>query len=225
LILDVKPDGASQGKLLRVLDGEAAWPPPLWMMRQAGRYLPEYRALRATAPDFLRFCYTPDMAIEATLQPIRRFGFDAAIIFSDILVVPDALGRAVHFVTGEGPSLDPIESIEAIDNLPATPDWSCLTPTVEAIGQVRRVLDAQTALLGFCGAPWTVATYMIAGHGTPDQAPARLFTYREPEAFARLIDKIVAVSADYLVAQLQAGADACCHWPPSSAGAWSRSSS
>jgi len=213
LILDAKPDGASQGKLLqgkllRVLDGEAVWPPPLWMMRQAGRYLPEYRALRAKAPDFLRFCYTPDMAVEATLQPIRRFGFDAAIIFSDILVVPDALGRTVHFVTGEGPRLEPIESIGAIDNLPLTPDWSCLTPTVEALGQARRMLDAETALLGFCGAPWTVATYMIAGRGTPDQAPARLFAYREPEAFARLIDRIVAVSADYLVAQFQAGADA-----------------
>jgi uroporphyrinogen decarboxylase len=208
LILDVKPDEASQGKLVRVLDGEAVWPPPLWMMRQAGRYLPEYRALRAKAPDFLRFCYTPDMAIEATLQPIRRFGFDAAIIFSDILVVPDALGRAVHFVSGEGPRLEPLETIEAIAALPETPDWSCLTPTVAAIRETRRQLDANTALLGFCGAPWTVATYMIAGHGTPDQAPARLFAYREPEAFAQLIERIVKVSADYLVAQLQAGADA-----------------
>jgi uroporphyrinogen decarboxylase len=213
----VKPDNASQGKtgqelgwgkLLRVLDGEAVWPPPLWMMRQAGRYLPEYRALRATAPDFLRFCYTPDMAAEATLQPIRRFGFDAAIIFSDILVVPDALGRAVHFVAGEGPRLEPIESIAAIDQLPEAADWSRLAPTVEAIGQVRQALDPSTALLGFCGAPWTVATYMIAGRGTPDQAPARLFAYREPEAFAKLIERIVIVSAEYLVAQLRAGADA-----------------
>lgn len=195
-------------KLEKVLDGEAQWPPPLWLMRQAGRYLPEYRAVRSKAGDFLSLCHDPALAAEVTLQPIERFGFDAAIIFSDILVVPDALGRKVHFAEGEGPRLEPITEAAEIDGLPLEPDWTKLQPTVEALKLVRAALPAEKALLGFCGAPWTVATYMIAGRGTPDQAPARLFAYRQPEVFEKLLQKIVAVSADYLIAQLRAGASA-----------------
>ena len=156
-------------KFLRALSGEPVWPPPLWLMRQAGRYLPEYRAMRAQSPSFLDFCYDPKATVEATLQPIRRFGFDAAILFSDILVIPDALGQPVSFETGEGPRLP---------------------------------------LIGFCGAPWTVASYMIAGRGTPDQAPARLFAYRHPPLFGRLVDRLVRASITYLHRQVEAGVDA-----------------
>jgi uroporphyrinogen decarboxylase len=193
---------------VETLNGKAQPVPPIWLMRQAGRYLPEYRALRAQTPSFLEFCYTPELAVEATLQPIRRFGFDAAIIFSDILVMADALGRNVRFEQGEGPRMDPITSVETIAQLPKLVDQRCLEPTVEALRLTRRALPAQTALIGFCGAPWTVATYMIAGQGTPDQAPARLFAYAHPDAFEQLIDRLVDASADYLIAQLHAGADA-----------------
>jgi uroporphyrinogen decarboxylase len=177
-------------------------------MRQAGRYLPEYRALRKTARDFLHFCMTPDMAIEATLQPIRRFGFDAAIIFSDILVIPHALDRNVHFVEGEGPRMDPITDIREIDRILATWHPERLEPVYAALKGTRAALPAETTLLGFCGAPWTIATYMVAGQGTKDQAPARLMAYREPEAFQRLIYLIVERSAAYLANQIDAGADA-----------------
>jgi uroporphyrinogen decarboxylase len=178
------------------------------MMRQAGRYLPEYRDLRAKAGDFLNLCFTPKLAAEATLQPVRRFGFDAAILFSDILVVPYALGRRVTFEVGEGPRLEPLDSVDAIATLARQIDPTAVEPVYEAIGLVRAGLDPSVTLLGFCGAPWTVATYMVAGRGTPDQAPARLFAYREPEAFAALIDVLVAASIDYLVGQLRAGVDA-----------------
>src|SRR5215210_6210107 len=155
-------------------------------MRQAGRYLPEYRALRERAGGFLDLCFTPAFAAEATLQPIRRFGFDAAILFSDILVVPYALGRRVSFEAGEGPRLDPIDSAAAIETLAGGFDPNRLQPVYEAIRLTKAQLDDGTALLGFCGAPWTVATYMIAGHGTSDQAPARLFAYKERASFSRL---------------------------------------
>ena len=177
-------------------------------MRQAGRYLPEYRELRTKAPTFLDFCYTPRLAVEATLQPIRRFGFDAAILFSDILVIPDALGQCVSFETGDGPRLDPIGDAEGLTRLRREPDWSRLAPVFEALDRVKNALPKETALIGFCGAPWTVASYMIAGRGTPDQAPARLFAYRHPDLFARLIDRLVDASAEYLRRQLAAGADA-----------------
>lgn len=181
---------------------------PLWMMRQAGRYLPEYREIRATAKSFLDFCYTPDLAIEATLQPIRRFGFDAAIIFSDILVIPDALGQGVRFAEGEGPKLDALAGVEAIRALPSMIDLVKLQPVYEALRGTRAALPKETTLIGFCGAPWTLATYMIAGKGTPDQAPARSFAYAEPEAFALLIEKLVKACIDHLVAQIEAGAEA-----------------
>jgi uroporphyrinogen decarboxylase len=177
-------------------------------MRQAGRYLPEYRELRAQASTFLEFCYTPRLAVEATLQPIRRFGFDAAILFSDILVLPDALGQCVSFETGDGPRLDPIGDAEGLARLRSEPDWARLAPVFEAVDRVKGALPKETALIGFCGAPWTVASYMIAGRGTPDQAPARLFAYRHPDLFARLIDRLVDASAEYLRRQFAAGADA-----------------
>lgn len=194
--------------LCDVLDGKRHAVPPVWMMRQAGRYLPEYRALREKAGSFLKLCYTPEWAAEVTLQPIRRFGFDAAILFSDILVIPHALGRALTFVEGEGPRLDPLADVAAIAALPARADQTKLAPIYETVRQVKPQLPPGTALIGFCGAPWTVATYMIAGRGTPDQAPARMFAYREPDAFAKLIGILVESSVDYLAAQLEAGADA-----------------
>ncbi len=195
-------------KLVRVLDGESVFPPPIWLMRQAGRYLPEYRATRAEAGSFLDLCYNPELATEVTLQPIRRFGFDAAILFSDILVIPDALGRKVRFSEGHGPQLDPITTDEEIDRLRVDGAVERLAPVIETVGRIRAALPEEVTLLGFCGAPWTVATYMIAGEGTPDQAPARLFAYRNEAAFAKLMEKLVASSVDYLVAQLEAGADA-----------------
>ena len=193
---------------LDVLSGSRQASPPIWMMRQAGRYLPEYRELRAKAGSFLDLCFTPEYAAEVTLQPIRRFGFDAAIIFSDILVIPHALGRTVRFEVGEGPRLDPMDTPEKIKNLARQADFSKLEPVFETLRRVRSELDPQTALIGFCGAPWTVATYMIAGRGTPDQAPARMMAYTQPEAFASLIDVLVENSVQYLLAQLKAGADA-----------------
>jgi uroporphyrinogen decarboxylase len=177
------------------------------MMRQAGRYLPEYREVRAKAGGFLDLCFTPDFAVEVTLQPIRRFNFDAAIIFSDILVIPYALGRAVRFEVGEGPRLDPLDTPDKVATLTADADFSKLEPVFEALRRVRAELDPKIALIGFCGAPWTVATYMVAGQGTPDQAPARMLAYRHPEAFLKIIDALVENSIHYLVGQLKAGAD------------------
>lgn len=193
---------------LRVLDGEVRSPPPIWLMRQAGRYLPEYRDIRAKAPSFLDFCYTPQLAATATLQPVQRFGFDAAILFSDILVVPDALGQKVRFEAGEGPRLEPICSEEVFSRLKEKVDLGRLEPVFETIERVKASLPHETALIGFCGAPWTVASYMIAGHGTSDQAPARLFAYRQEDVFQRLINRLVDASIDYLVAQLKAGVEA-----------------
>jgi uroporphyrinogen decarboxylase len=193
---------------LAALSGARQKRPPVWLMRQAGRYLPEYREIRARAPSFLDFCYTPKLAIEATLQPIRRFGFDAAILFSDILVMPDALGQSVSFEAGEGPRLAPISGREDFEKLKETPDWTRLAPVFEAVAGIRAALPGETALIGFCGAPWTVASYMIAGRGTPDQGPARLFAYRHPELFSQLIDRLADASADYLARQAQAGAEA-----------------
>lgn len=193
--------------VIDVLKGETVFPPPVWMMRQAGRYLPEYRATRQRAGGFLDLCYNPELAVEVTLQPIRRFGFDAAILFSDILVVPHALGRDLRFEEGRGPLMTPIRA-EEIDGLGDGTFHVNLEPVYETVRRLRRELPDRTTLLGFCGAPWTVATYMIAGHGTPDQAPARLFAYRHPEAFAKLLDALADRSAEYLIRQVEAGADA-----------------
>ena len=193
---------------LAALAGERQARPPIWLMRQAGRYLPEYREMRCRAATFLDFCYTPAFAVEATLQPIRRFGFDAAILFSDILVIPDALGQTVAFETGEGPRLNPIADAGGLAKLAEEPDWSRLAPVFETLDRLKSALPGDVALIGFCGAPWTVASYMIAGRGTPDQAPARLFAYREPRLFAALIERLVDASAAYLTRQFAAGAEA-----------------
>ncbi|MGN6306330.1 MAG: uroporphyrinogen decarboxylase [Mesorhizobium sp.] len=198
---------APERTVLKVLKGETVFPPPLWMMRQAGRYLPEYRESRKRAGSFLDLCYDPDLAVEVTLQPIERFGFDASILFSDILVVPHALGRTLRFEEGRGPQMTPITARE-IDALETEAFHVNLAPVYETVRRLRRKLPGETTLIGFCGAPWTVATYMIAGHGTPDQAPARLFAYREPEAFRKLLGLLAAQSADYLIRQIEAGADA-----------------
>ncbi|RWP57611.1 uroporphyrinogen decarboxylase [Mesorhizobium sp.] len=192
--------------MLDVLRGKTVSPPPLWMMRQAGRYLPEYRETRRRAGSFLDLCYNPDIAVEVTLQPIERFGFDASILFSDILVVPHALGRDVRFEEGRGPLLTPISATE-IAALDGETFHVNLEPVYETVRRLRTRLPDQTTLIGFCGAPWTVATYMIAGHGTSDQAPARLFAYREPAAFLQLLNVLADHSAAYLIRQIEAGAD------------------
>lgn len=198
---------ASERKVLRVLAGESLFPPPIWIMRQAGRYLPEYRATRAQAGGFLDLCYTPKFATEVTMQPIRRYGFDAAILFSDILVIPDALGRKVAFQEGEGPVLEPLDLARVGDLDPQAIDER-LAPVYEAVEMIRGALPSETTFLGFCGAPWTVATYMIAGRGTSDQGPARRAALGDPEGFAALIDVLVAASIRYLARQIDHGADA-----------------
>jgi uroporphyrinogen decarboxylase len=202
------PENRSIKPILRVLAGECLTVPPIWLMRQAGRYLPEYRAVREKAGSFLDLCFNAKLAAEVTLQPIRRFGFDAAILFSDILVVPHALGQRVTFETGEGPRLDAIDTPREQQRLRREIDHEKLAPIYETIGRVKQDLPPEVVLLGFCGAPWTVASYMIAGFGTSDQYPARIFAYRHPEAFAELIELLVKASAEYLVRQFEAGVDA-----------------
>lgn len=193
--------------LLCVLQGEERWPPPIWLMRQAGRYLPEYRALRAKAGSFWTLCMNPALAAEITLQPIRRFGFDAAIIFSDILTVPYALGRTVRFAEGEGPSLEPVTSAAELDENSEV--WrQKLQPTYETLQRVRSQLSPGTALLGFAGAPWTLATYMAAGHGGDEQLAAKLWAYRDPPEFQEVIDILTEGVSSHLIQQLEAGADA-----------------
>ncbi|HWC94840.1 MAG TPA: uroporphyrinogen decarboxylase family protein, partial [Pseudolabrys sp.] len=194
--------------VLRVLGGAHEAVPPVWMMRQAGRYLPEYRALREKAGGFLDLCFSPELAAAVTLQPVRRFGFDAAILFSDILVVPLALGRKVWFVEGEGPRLEPMADAKTLMSVRGDVDTNILAPIYETVRWVKSELKAETTFIGFCGAPWTVATYMVAGQGTPDQAPAKNLATQETAAFQHLIDCLVAASVDYLSAQLDAGVDA-----------------
>ncbi|HEV2513915.1 MAG TPA: uroporphyrinogen decarboxylase [Devosia sp.] len=179
---------------------------PIWIMRQAGRYLPEYRELRAKAGSFLDLCYNPELASEVTMQPLRRFDLDAAILFSDILVIPDALGQYVRFEAGEGPLLEPV-TIDTIGRLNPEGALEKLSPIIETVRRVRAGLAPDKALIGFCGSPWTVATYMIGGRGSTDQAAARVFALTEPEAFGKLIDILVETSIAYLAAQLRAGAD------------------
>lgn len=192
---------------MRVLAGERLWPPPVWMMRQAGRYLPEYRATRANKSNFLEFCYDTDLATEVTLQPIRRYGFDAAILFSDIFVVPDALGYPVRFEEGRGPVLEPLSS-ELVSRLDQERAVGHLDPVIETVRRLRSELPDETTLLGFCGAPWTVACYSVAGHTTADQTAARVGAYRDPALMQSFIDALVPASIRYLVRQLKAGADA-----------------
>jgi len=199
--------GMGTKPLLAVLARQRRKIPPIWLMRQAGRYLPEYRALRQRAGSFLDLCFNPELAAEVTLQPVRRFAFDAAILFSDILVVPLALGRKVWFVEGEGPRLEPLSDAKSLLSVRRDADAAVLAPIYETVRRVKAELASQTALIGFCGAPWTVATYMVAGQGTPDQAPARTLAAREPQAFRHVIDCLVEASVDYLARQVEAGAD------------------
>lgn len=192
--------------LLSVLRGERRDPPPVWLMRQAGRYLPEYRALRAEKGGFLDMCYDPAAAAEITMQPIRRFGFDGAILFSDILIVPHAIGQELSFVAGEGPRLaPPLTEARLEDFVPAPQHLEAIYATVR---EVKAQLEPQTTFLGFAGSPWTVATYMVAGHGTKDQHPARIMAYGEEDRFAHLIARIEEVTVDYLSGQIEAGVDA-----------------
>lgn len=194
--------------ILRALAGETLPTPPVWMMRQAGRYLPEYRATRAQAGDFLSLCYNSELAAEVTLQPIRRYGFDAAILFADILLLPQALGAQLWFETGEGPRLSTITTMAAVQALkPKAAIHDTLAPIYETVRILARELPKQTTLIGFAGAPWTVATYMIAGRGTPDQGPAHALKAADRATFAALIDVITEATIDYLSAQVQAGAE------------------
>jgi uroporphyrinogen decarboxylase len=202
------PNNSDTKPLLRALAGERLSVPPVWLMRQAGRYLPEYRAIRAQTEGFLDLCFNPKLAAGVTLQPLQRFGFDAAILFSDILVVPYALGQRVMFEGGDGPQLDALGDPIALRRVRRGLDHQVLAPIYETIARVKEELPHSVTLLGFCGAPWTLATYMIAGCGTADQAPARLFAYRYPQAFCGLIDLLTSASAEYLIRQFEAGVDA-----------------
>ena len=197
----------SDKKLLETLDRKALFPPPLWMMRQAGRYLPEYREVRARAGSFWTMCTTPELATEVTLQPIWRFGFDAAIIFSDILVIPFALGVAVSFEEGGGPKLSPICDAGTLERSLQNAEQK-LSFVYEALRLARQMLGSSTPLLGFAGAPWTLASYIAAGGGGDEQKAARLWAYRDPAGFQALIDILVESVSGHLIHQLGAGADA-----------------
>lgn len=194
--------------ILRALAGETLPTPPIWMMRQAGRYLPEYRATRAQAGDFLSLCYNSELAAEVTLQPIRRYGFDAAILFADILLLPQALGMDLWFETGEGPRLSTLTSMADVTALrPIDEIDETLSPVYETVRILSRELPKETTLIGFAGAPWTVATYMIAGRGTPDQGPAHALKQTDRATFAAIIDLVTAATIEYLSKQMDAGAE------------------
>ncbi|MGK7651521.1 uroporphyrinogen decarboxylase [Roseovarius sp. B08] len=200
---------APKKTILKALAGETQATPPIWMMRQAGRYLPEYRATREQAGDFLSLCYNPDLATEVTLQPIRRYGFDGAILFADILLVPQALGADLWFVTGEGPRLSTITQQADFDRLgPADEVHETLNPIYQTVRNLSGALPPETTLIGFAGAPWTVATYMIAGRGTPDQGPAHALKSENRPLFDALMERITEATIHYLSAQIDAGAEA-----------------
>jgi uroporphyrinogen decarboxylase len=198
--------------LLRALSGEAVWPPPLWLMRQAGRYLPEYREVRAKAGDFISLCINPPLAAEVTLQPIRRYGMDAAILFSDILMLPWALGYGLRFAEGEGPVLPPLRDAATLATLDPSRVPAAITPILETVRRVRADLDTtrpgETALIGFAGAPFTVACYMVEGHGSKEFAAVRTMAYRDPALFGGLMDLLTEATIVYLAAQIDAGAEA-----------------
>jgi uroporphyrinogen decarboxylase len=198
----------SEKPLVCALTGTVGPTVPFWLMRQAGRYLPEYRAVRGRARSFLDMCLDPEIAAEVTLQPIRRFGMDGAVIFSDILVIPHALGQEVRYVEGEGPVLAPIRDPKLIDTLHRSDVVSRLAPVFETVRRVRAAAPGPCAVLGFAGAPWTVAAYMVEGRGSRDFEAAKAFAYGAPEEFDRLIQVLVEASGDYLVGQIAAGADA-----------------
>jgi len=199
---------AQQKTILRALAGETLPTPPIWMMRQAGRYLPEYKATRAQAGDFLSLCYNPELAAEVTLQPIRRYGFDAAILFADILLLPQALGADLWFVTGEGPRLSTITSADELSKLkPTEAIHDTLNPIYETVKILAKELPDETTLIGFAGSPWTVATYMIAGQGTPDQGPAHALKAENRAVFEGILERITEGTIEYLSKQIEAGAE------------------
>jgi len=194
---------------LQALKGETLSTPPIWLMRQAGRYLPEYMATRAQSKNFLHFCYSPDLAVEVTLQPLRRYGFDAAILFSDILVIPDALGQKVEFVSGQGPQLEPIKNETQLESVIRNDGFhEHLKPVYETVRRLSAEIPKSTALIGFAGAPWTVATYMVEGKGSKDYAEVRSIAYQDPAFFQRLMDILVDRTASYLIEQAHNGAEA-----------------
>ena len=203
---------AADKPLLRVLGGDSVWPPPLWLMRQAGRYLPEYRAVRAGVTDFIGLCTTPELAAEVTLQPIRRFGFDAAILFSDILMLPWALGHGLAFHAGEGPVLPPLTDAAGVARLDLARLSGAIAPILETVRQARAGLAAEgfdrTALIGFAGAPFTVACYMVEGGGSKDFAATRTMAYAQPALFAALLERLTSATIAYLSAQVEAGVEA-----------------
>jgi len=193
--------------MLKVLDGSVTAKPPIWFMRQAGRYLPEYREVRAKAGGFVELCLNPDLASEVTLQPIRRFGVDAAIIFSDILIVPYALGVKLWFEDGEGPRLEPVNDRGSVERMSESLDEAITARVYEALNLVRGRLPANVALIGFCGAPWTVASYLIAGRGTADQGPAKRLMHGDEKLFGEIIDRLAGATAQHLIGQIDAGAE------------------
>ncbi len=194
-------------KMLVTLNGQKTTTPPLWLMRQAGRHLKEYLEIREKAKNFLEFCYTPDLAVEATLQPIRRYGFDAAILFSDILVIPDALGQQVEFVPGTGPKLEAISSFDELEKLSKDDLHDHLSPVYEAIGKICCELPEETILIGFAGAPWTIATYVVEGGGSKNYLKTRKWSYDAPDEFGVLIDILVDATADHLIRQIESGVE------------------
>ena len=198
----------SSKPFLRALAGETLTPPPFWLMRQAGRYLPEYRATRAEAGSFLDLCYNPGFATEVTLQPLRRYGMDAAILFSDILMVPYGLGQKLEYLEGEGPKLDPVGTSADLKRLKSDDFHQTLAPIYETVRQIVKALPDQTALIGFAGSPWTVACYMVQGGGSKEWEKVKGFAYRDEVAFDVLIDLLVRVTIEYLSAQIEAGAEA-----------------
>ena len=204
---EIMSEAQSGKRMLRALAGEVLDRPPFWFMRQAGRYLPEYRATRAHAGDFLSLCYNPELAVEVTLQPIRRYHMDAAILFSDILVIPDAMGQALAYKEGEGPQLEPVRSVQDLDRLETGRITEHLQPVFETLKGLRKALPSDVTLIGFAGAPWTVATYMVEGQGSRDFANAKSWAFTDEAGFARLINMLVDATTEYLLAQIEAGAE------------------
>jgi uroporphyrinogen decarboxylase len=202
-----QPSMSNNKTLLNLLKGEETDKVPFWFMRQAGRYLPEYQALRKEAGGFLKMCYTPDMAVEITLQPVRRFNMDAAILFSDILVIPHALGQKLDFVQGEGPVLEPVKNSSDFSKLSLSGLHDCLNPVYETLSRLKTSIPDHVTLIGFAGAPWTVATYMVEGHGSSDQAAAKAWAYADPAGFQKLIDLLVEATSLYLIRQIESGAE------------------
>ncbi len=194
--------------LIRALQGETLERPPFWLMRQAGRYLPEYRATREHAGSFLDLCYNPDLATEVTLQPIRRFGMDAAILFADILLIPDGLGQPLDYREGEGPILEPVRNVAELSSLSLDNLHTKVAPVYETVGRLAEELPDNVALIGFAGAPWTVATYMVEGRGSRDHAIIKQWAYGDPDGFGKLIDLLVTATVEYLGKQVEAGAEA-----------------